>query len=770
MPQVEHESVAIDPKRILYRASRYWYFVLLSAILGVTAAYLLNRYSPRVYQITASILIKESQEVSGGELLYNNPLVRFYRNYKNEIYLLESIPLLERTVYDLGFDESFYRVGNLRTSESYGVVPFVVRFLEPPPAGRLNFMFSIVGDGRVRMLLDERTGSRAVEVRLGEEIESDGAVFKLETLGEVPDIWIGEDFSYSLVPAREVAQRYRERLVASWIEEGSGLINLSITGTSPKKEIDFLEGLVRNYQHYDLERKNLAATNTISFIGEQLANISDSLNKVERQLQVFKNQNVVTDLGAEAMRLYQKVEALEVEKTELVLKESYYRYLTNYIRSDSLEHVILPSSVGITDPILTDLVSEVMALQTNVKLAVRGEKIGNPLVSDGLRRIEQLKRDILESVRNQRAVDRIKLDFLQSSIAQIDRQMKHLPSVERQLVNIKRNYSLLENLYVFLLQKHAEAGISKASNSTDIVLVNPPMVARQISPAPIRNYCLGLSLGICLPFAAFLLLEIFNVKVQSKDDIERITKIPFIGGIGHTRVNSNTEVLERPKSPISESFRALRSNLLFFLKGRDKGVFLITSSISGEGKTFTSINLAAILALSGKKTLIVGADMRRPKIYDDFGLSNKTGLSNFLAGFSEFDEVVQRTQYEDLHLVSGGPVPPNPAELLLGDRLSAFFEAVRSRYDFVVVDSPPLGLVTDALVLGAVADHTLFIVRQNYTPKSLLTTINEYYVQGKMTSMSIVFNDIQRSGLGYDSGYAYGYGYSYGRGDQGYYA
>jgi capsular exopolysaccharide synthesis family protein len=287
------------------------------------------------------------------------------------------------------------------------------------------------------------------------------------------------------------------------------------------------------------------------------------------------------------------------------------------------------------------------------------------------------------------------------------------------------------------------------------------LVSGPISPHTTRNYFIGFASGLSIPFLLFILFEISNTKVQSREDIEKITSIPFIGGVGHKRMDQNLEVLLKPKSAISESFRALRSNLNYFLDGNSKGVFLITSSVSGEGKTFTSINLASVFALSGKKTLIVGADMRKPKIFTDFKLDNSVGLSNYLAGLNDFDEIVRPTQFENLYLISGGPVPPNPSELILNIRMESFLQVAREKFDFIFIDSPPLALVTDAFVLSGLVDHTLFIIRQNYTPKALLKTINDFYAAGKISKISFVLNDIYKSGPGYGYGYAYGYGYGY---------
>jgi len=292
------------------------------------------------------------------------------------------------------------------------------------------------------------------------------------------------------------------------------------------------------------------------------------------------------------------------------------------------------------------------------------------------------------------------------------------------------------------------------------------MKGGQLSPKPIRNYSIAALLGLIFPFAIFVLIEIVDTKVQSKEDIDKVSSIPFVGGIGHKSGASNLIVSERPKSGVSESFRALRSNLNYFTGNEAKQIFMVSSSISGEGKTFTTINLATVFALSGKKTLIVGADMRRPKIFEDFKRDNATGLSTFLSGISSFDEVVQDTDIENLFFVSGGPVPPNPSELLLTDKFEQFIQKSRDRFDYVIVDTPPLALVADAFVISQFVNHSVFVLRQNYTPKEFIKSIDEYYRSGKLKNISILLNDIYKSGLGYGygQGYAYHYGYGYGYG------
>src|SRR5690606_29093615 len=447
------------------------------------------------------------------------------------------------------------------------------------------------------------------------------------------------------------------------------------------------------------------------FIDSQLRDISDSLQRVELQVERFKDQNVITDMNREAYRLYEKLEGLEMQKAQLGIKKNYYDYVDNYIRKgENLDQVILPTSIGIDDGVLTGLISQMINLQMEYKLATTSDKLENPILLRHRDRIEQIRGDILESILQQRATDKIQEDFYSKQITQLEQQLSYLPVAERRFVSIQRRYSLLENLYVFLMQKKAEADISKASTTSDIIVVNPPMrTGGAITPKEGQNYAVAIFAGLILPLIFFGLQELLNTKVQSRDDIEKITKIPFLGGIGHKKDPGNLVVQNQPKSSVAESFRSMRSNLNYFTGSRDKVVFIITSSVSGEGKSFTTINLGTVLAFSGKRTLIIGADMRKPKIFGDFNLHNTTGLSTFLAGMSNsFDEVVQPTGIENLDLVSGGPVPPNPSELLLSTRMDEFIKEALSRYEYVLIDTPPLAIVTDAFVLSKYADQMVF--------------------------------------------------------------
>jgi capsular exopolysaccharide synthesis family protein len=753
----------IDPKRILYHLIKYWYIVVLALLITCSIAFLRNRYATKVFPVAASILIKETEENAEGKYLYNNPLVSFYRNYLNELYIIKSYPLIQKTIEDLEFESTFYLEGSVLTTEAYRSLPFKVKVVSDmtPNTGQ-KYYFEAIDKSKFQISYLDSESQNPFVFHYGDTANIDGFRFVLTLKQPVGEEHLGKRIIFSYTPAAKLADIYVKRLNVAWAEEGSGVVNLSVNGSIPSKEIDFLNGLIHQYQQYNFNKKVQAASRTIDFIAQQIADIQDSLKIAERQLELFKTENVFTDLSAESFRLFEKVEKFESEKAELVIKSNYYDYLEKYISNDmNLDQVILPSSIGVNDNVLSSLVTVMINTQLEMK-SLTSSKLENPIFVERQRRIHEIKRDIMESVSNQRAVDKIRLNFLNKSIADVDQRLSSLPLAERQYIAIKRNYTLLESLYIFLLQKKAEAGISKAATTADVVMVNPPLAGNFISPRPVLNYLIAISTGLAIPLIFFLSMEFFNNKVQSREDIEKVSSIPFLGGTGHKKDGDNLVVVGHPKSAIAESFRALRSNLGFFLQSNEPSVILVTSSISGEGKTFTSINLASVFALTGKRTLIIGADMRKPRIFEDFGLSNEHGLSTYLAGLVSFESVVQSTQFENLFLISGGPVPPNPSELMLTVRMEELIRNARAHFDMVIIDSPPLAIVADALSLINYADHTIFLVRQDYTPKVLLKTMQDLYESGKLTKVSVVLNDIYRSGLGYGYGYGYGYNYGYG--------
>ncbi len=754
----QQSDVQIDPKRILFKVAQYWYWVVLSLSLSLLAAYLINRYSEKIYSANSSIIIREKSEASAS-ILYNNALSNFQRNYLNEPFIIRSYPLIGSVIHQLNFDVAFYLQGSIITKEIYPM-PVKVNLLKRNGSYGASMIFTVLDDSSYSVKKSEE--NRAKVFHFNDSIVFEGHHFlvakdPLTSIGPIKNIPLLLTFLNPLW----VTGAYIGNLDVQWAMEGAGVLNLTINGSNRNKEIDFLKGLVAVYQAYDLEQKNQEAERTVEFIKMQLKDIADSLSIYEGKLEQFSISNSMEGEDEETIRLLSRITPLEDQQSMLRLMARYYDYLVAHITAEkNYNLVVLPSSVGIDDQVLTDLINQLIEVQFELKLFLQRSEgySDNPLALNAIQRLEGIKSALLEAVRTMRKTDEIKADHLQAEIAALEKEINLLPATQRKYISIKRNYTILDNLYVFLMQKMAEASITKAANVSDVVPVNPPMDGPMISPKATRNYLFGGVFGVALPVLVFILLELLNNKIQSKEDIEKITSIPIIGGIGHNMINDNLAVSRKPRSAVAESLRAIRSNLNFFTGNELKKVFLVGSSVSGEGKTFTTINLATVFAMSGRRTLIVGADMRKPKIFSDFGLENNVGLSGYLSGLNTFKEVVQRTSVENLDLISGGPVPPNPSELLLSGNFETLIKDALQTYDYIIVDTPPLAIVTDAFLLAKYADHTLFLVRQNFTKKGLLKEIKASYGTGRFNKISIVLNDIRKSGYGYGYGYAQGYG------------
>lgn len=769
----KQQGFQINFKRVIDRALRYWYLVVISIALALTGAFLLNRYSEPIYPIKASIIIKESEENAGAKFLYDNELLTPYRNFFNELYIMKSYPLLEEVMKELGFEVSLYREGDIKTTEYYNrdfPVDFDVIPDSRTPYGK-SFYFTIESDSTYSLQFgsegEEVKGKSYASLLLNDTIPMTGFGLVARKTKPVAS-FIGKTFTVTFNNTFNLARAYSSQLNATWAQQGASVVNLEVTGTIIEKEIDFLNKFIERYQHYDIEKKNRMATMAISFLDGQLINIGDSLKRYENEVEQFKRRNIITSLGEETNRLYQKLQNYEDQKFQYRLTENYFEYISVLLKDNKFEGMFTPASVGITDPVIASLVTSLIEEQSQVNLykenSIRGAELldENPALRAKLQKIELIKRDILKTIENTRKTKQINLRFINDQIALVEEQLSKLPSSERELIEIQRNYALKEKLYIYLLQKRTEAGLSRASTTSDIVVVNPPIAGAAISPKPVQNYAIAFGAGLFLPLLVFLILEVLNSKVQSRDDIENITAVPVIGGIGHNPEEKQLILVEKPRSIMAESFRALRSNLNYFTGNKEKQVFMVTSSIPGEGKSFTTLNLASVFSMAGKRTVIIGADLRRPKLYEDLGLANTTGLSQYLSDMATLDQVLQKTAVDNLFLISGGPMPPNPSELLIRPKMKALIDALQHEFDYVIVDTPPLSLVADAFVLSRFANHTIFVVRQDYTPKAALNVLEEHFSNGKLSNISILFNDLKKTGLGYGYGHGYGYGYGYG--------
>lgn len=775
------EDESLNLKRYISLFISNWYWFAIALLIAISIAYGINRWSEKAYTVSATLLIKGDQSASLSDIFPGSDVYRSQQNLKNEIGILKSLDLNLRVMKQLpDFFIVYTKVGKRGIAETrmYKDCPFVVVFdsLEDQTIGR-RIDIKIISDSKYVLRLN---GSKAFqkELSFGERFKASGfnfVIYPRDANGFKFDPNDSNKYYISFISPESLANTYRSKLSVNPIEEDASLVQLTTSGFVPEQEADYLNKLMSIYLDYGLEYKNLTAAQTINFIEEQLGVISDSLKRAEKVLESFRLANRLIDISREGMMIQNKLEGIDGEKTKLLMQKNYFEYLKDYIDSKREDgDIVAPSVMGVTDQMLMGLVSQLTQFQQQKKqLAMNLYDSAEPL--------KLLEKNII-SVRQ--AISENVADGLvniENSIRETDRRLlavekeiSKLPSTERQMINIQRKFDLNNTVYTYLLEKRAEAGIAKASNVSDNRIIDKAgfFSTSRIKPKESQNLMIAIILGLIIPLAGIVLIDYLNNKIIDKKDVEKGTKAPIVGFISHNRLKTEMPVIESPGSTIAESFRSVRTNLKYFIKDTKCPVISVSSTITAEGKTFISANLAAIIAMSGKRVLLVGLDLRKPRIHRILGIANDGGLSDYLIGEKDYKNVVNKTDTNNLWYTPAGPVPPNPAELIESKRMDEFINKAKKEFDYIIIDTPPVAIVTDALLVSPLTDFYIFVVRQRYTSRNTLELIEELHKNENIKSIGIVINDINLSGYygyGLRYGYSFGYGYNYGYNYYGYY-
>jgi tyrosine-protein kinase Etk/Wzc len=775
------EEEGIDFKRYFSLFISNWYWFAIALFVTISIAYGINRWSEEVYTVSSTLLIKDDQLGGVGSNVSNIfPGMEAFRNnqnLKNEIGILKSYRLNYPAILGLkDFHIEYIRVGKRGLVETrlYNVSPFVVIYdsLENQKLGK-KLELTILSDTRYRLFI-EGDENFDKELSFGEEVDTLGFRFRINLRYPRKFVFNPEApnrYYFRFLNPASVANTYRKRLSIAPVEEEASLVTLTTTGFVPAQEADYLNQLMDVYLDFGLNSKNQTAIQTIDFIENQLNTISDSLNDAEGKLERFRLDNRLIDMSREGLVIQNKLEQIDAERTSLMLRKNYYEYLKEYIETKKeTGDIIAPSVMGISDQILVKLVDELSALQQQKKrLSMNLYESSEPLMVIEANMVSTRKA-LEENVNNGLMTIENSIKDTDIRLQGIEKEVRKLPSTERQMINIQRQFDINNTVYTFLLEKRAEAGIAKASNVPDNVIIDraSTFTSNRIKPKVRQNYMMALILGLFFPVIGIVLIDYLNNKIIDKKDIEKETRAPIIGFISHNTLKTEIPVKENPGSTLAESFRSVRTNLKYFLKDINNPVISVTSTITAEGKTFISTNIAIIIASLGKKVLLVGLDLRKPRTHKILNFDNSIGMSNFLAGEDKFEDVVQPSVIKNLWYAPAGPVPPNPAELIESPAMKKFIERARKDFDYIVIDTPPVAVVTDALLLSSLTDLYLFVVRQRYTSKNTLGLIEELYSNENISKLGVLVNDISLTGYygyglryGYSGGYGYSYGYNY---------
>jgi len=483
------------------------------------------------------------------------------------------------------------------------------------------------------------------------------------------------------------------------------------------------------------------------------------LGRVGAKLQRFRTSNKVVMPTVQVEAAYTRLQEIDAELLKLEMQASYFKRLKGYLnKREDYNNLISPASVGLEQTVLSEYITQLATVRSSLFQYKGKEKLNNPYLEKLERQEGTLLATLYENINSQQEYISHQQSVLNKQKTSISREQNLLPGKEQQFMSIKRNFDLTNNLYTMLLEKRVEAQIQKASNLPDNEIIERAYFEEIIEPKTALIFQLGILFGVLLPALFIFLKEFFNNKIQTKDDIEEITSVPIIGNIALSKKDGGVLTQMYPRDPITEAFRAMRTRMDYFKNGSDKQTILVTSSTAGEGKSFCAVNIAGILALAGRKTILLGFDLRKPQIGGYLNISDELGVTSYLIGSNNLDEVIHSTEYKNLDCIVSGPLPPNPAELIDSKQTRILFEELEKRYDCIVIDTSPVGIVTDALLLSPYANTTIFVVRHQFTHKSFLEHNMKLLGEAKINNLGLVLNGIKTPRYGY--GYSYVYGYS----------
>lgn len=750
-----------DFHNMLKKVKQYRWLFLSSVTVCLFITFFYNRYAVPVYSVKASILIDEDNNMSEtAELIYGTDILSSNKSLYNEIAVLKSFPFIHRTVKAINQRVVYFKEGRIEDGELYTNLPFEVSIdsLQHNAKNEDIPFFVTILDDREFLLEAQWDEKLKIEKVLlfDEPFIINGTGISLH-LNHLPENTTGR-FYFVINDFDKLARVYKNKLSIYPYSKDASVIDISIETSVPQKEIDFLNELTHQYTIVSLEDKNKSTSQSLTFIDEQLGKTFDTLQIIEKTLENFKARNSFSQASSMLERSFDKISELESQKATLLVNDKYYTSIQRYLEEDrELNELVAPSGFGSQDILLNNLINQLATLQIEKNTYLIEGSAKNPYIKEIEGRINNIKATLKENLQNMIASNQLSLSQINDRITVLEKEVNALPEAERKYINIKRLYDLNESIYNLLLQKKVEAGITQASATVDNKIIEPAYLVNTlpIRPRKSRNYVISIIIGMILPAVLVFIKNKFSTTVESKVDIEKYTDLPVIGTISQNEKHLPLVVHQSSKSPTAESFRVLRSNLKYTVRNQEVNkTFLITSMVSGEGKTFCSINLAIALALSGKKTLLLDSDMRKDQPVSALGLNNKCkGLSNYLVGDALLDEIIQKTPVNNLEVIASGPIPPNPAELLMEESMDVMMDVLKSSYEFIVIDTSPVGLVTDAQIMMGHSHANLFIVRQKFTQKESLKLLADMKEQNTITNASIVFNDVKSK-----SGY-YGYGY-----------
>lgn len=748
-----------------------WYWFVFSIIICIGAAWVYLASVSPVYKRSAVMLVKSEQQNSAGDLsamLELNGISTGSNSIENEIYILRSYQLLQEVVQRLRLDVNYTVHNGLRENNLFGSLPFEVRFLDVTPES-LRFNVALVGEKGCRLSqfeVESQDIDFSKTIAFNDTVNTPVGRILILPLAENIQKYQGKEIQVSHTSLESATNAVLERIQTSAMEKNSTLVNIECSDINIARADAILDMILKVYNETIVEDKNLVASNTAKFIDERIGIISQELGDVEDKLTTFKQQHRIIDFKSNAEAFLEEGSKAKEESIQLEAQLSVVEFVKNYVTDKTKRNELIPNVAGVGD---TGVQSQIesyneMMLQRNRLASNSGDN--NPVVQNMDKNLNAMRTTIAGSIDNYMRTIRLRLNNARQVEHNVNQSIESVPQQEKYALDVMRQQSIKETLYTYLLQKREETAMQLAITEANIRVVEAPFGSRiPVFPKRMNIYLVAFVLGIAFPFAYFLLRQTWDTGIRGRKDIENATTLPVLGEIPGRRESNSVEgivVSEKKNDRITESFRLLRANLDFMNK--DAKVLMFTSTMAGEGKSFVSLNLAVMLSIAGKRVILVDTDIRKRTQSKTLGSKRSAGVSTYLSGVSsDLDALIIKGHVENVDFLPAGSIPPNPAELLMNERLEQMMEKLKKNYDYIIVDNVPALVVADAVIINRVADITIYVIRDGMMDRRYLPELEALHKEGKFRNMCVVLNDVQ------DRVGRYGYGYGYGRG-YGYYS
>lgn len=767
---------------IFFMTLRHWPWILLSVFICVGATYFYLLRTPNMYSRSAELLIKEERkgQSAGSEEFAKLGLFQSRTNIQNEMSNLKAKDLMEEVVKRLGLDINYYHDGRFHDIVAYGYdLPVKLTVSGFPDNGRLSMNLSVSKDGNVTIKdLKEPDKDSFKGKYTGKLNDTISTPLGKMVVSPTPYYTKGEDVSLIIkkIPLNSARDSYNGRLSVKLADEDGTVLRLTIADQSTQRADEVLNTLIGVYNENWIRDKNQIAVSTSNFINDRLGVIESELGHVDSDISSYKSANLIPDVDAAASMYMNQSQQTQAQILEVNNQLSMARYIRSYLSGEGNHDQLLPANTGLQSSNILSLIGEYndKILQRNSLIAKSSEK--NPLVAQLDEQLSAQRQAIIRTIDNEIVALNTQLKSLRGSEAQTMSRIASNPTQAKNLLSTERQQKVKESLYLYLLQKREENELSQAFTAYNTRIINKPGSAG-VPPTPNRGRTLAIAflIGLVIPFGVTYVKETLNTKLRGRKDLEGLA-VPFLGEIplsGSVKGKKGDDDKEKKilvhhgsRNIINEAFRVLRTNVEF-VSGGENAVIAITSFNPGSGKSFITVNLGMAIALKGKKVLLIDGDMRHGSL-SSYINSPSNGIANYLAGTTKDIKsvIVQNSQCDSLYLLPVGTVPPNPTELLETPKFKQLIEDLKSEYDYILIDCPPIEVVADAQIIDRYVDRTIFIARAGLLERSMIAELDRLYQEKKYKNMAFILNGTSGASgrYGYSHAYKYGYGYGYGYG------